>query len=188
MQLPKSLFVRAYRTCKEIFKKLNLQPPCFSHQEHRALSLQNDLVLDLSKRYVKWMLDFLFSFPLEKIMAETSEKHQRLLRLSGFRFCIALLIHIFTADFPLPRLESVSPQSQLQVREKTSQLSSKGYAVKFGICTKIAQTVIIYCIGHVQTNFWAHTLKFLQLSVHKNNDLETVTRTLTWTPKPILKC
>lgn len=86
-------------------------------------------------------------------MAEISGKHQRLLFLSGFRFCIALLIQIFTADFPLPRLESVNPQSQLQVREKNSYLNSKGYALKFGICTKTAQTVIIYSIGHVQTNF-----------------------------------
>lgn len=40
------------------------------YRENRGLLLQNDLVLDPSKRYVKWMLDFLPPPHFKKIMAE----------------------------------------------------------------------------------------------------------------------
>lgn len=49
------------------------------YRENRGLPLQNDLVLDPSKRYMKWMLDFFF--PLKKIMAEAYRKLQSLLYL-----------------------------------------------------------------------------------------------------------
>lgn len=62
------------------------------------------------------MLFFIF----KKIRADAYRKLQRLLYLSGFRFCIALFIQVFIADFPLPKVEPVSPQSQQKLGEQIS--------------------------------------------------------------------